>query len=88
VTEVLSSDPDDEACLYTAGAVFKGEDLERLVRPRLTDRPVRLQWHRMYQGMTEQSHPDRDLHEEIHEAAGGGGSDRADRQRWRICWGG
>ncbi len=36
-------------------------DMIAFLRPRLTDRPVRVLWHRLYQSLMEKTHPDYDL---------------------------
>lgn len=53
--------PDDEAVLRAVLNVLRPEDSLALLDSRIGDRPVRVEWHRAYQTMSERFRPDVDL---------------------------
>ena len=61
VRRMVRTDPDDAESLYWLVAVLKQDDLLNELKRRLGDRPVRVEWHRMYQATQEALHPDVDL---------------------------
>jgi tetratricopeptide (TPR) repeat protein len=61
VVRLLRLEPDDALLVRWVAAIFPPAEALELIRPRLADRPVRIEWHRAYQTVTERTEPDRDL---------------------------
>lgn len=51
----------DLLAMSLLGEFLKPEEWMAEIRPRLKDRPLRLEWHRFYQNTMEREHPDYDL---------------------------
>lgn len=58
---LLRLDPDDVLALSWLTTVLPPAEAIAFVRPRLADRPVRVEWHRVYQTLVEQAEPDTDM---------------------------
>jgi hypothetical protein len=57
----LALDPDDRLTFYWLINQLPRAEAIAYLTPRLADRPVRVDWHRTYQGLMELEHPDKDL---------------------------
>ena len=56
--------PEDSYILYWVLGNLKPADALALLKPRLADRPLRVEWHRAYQSTMEKEHPEQDLRPE------------------------
>lgn len=57
-------EPENSTALFELSAYLKPETFVAIIRPGLDARPVRVDWHRLYQGYTETLEPDKDLQQE------------------------
>jgi tetratricopeptide (TPR) repeat protein len=61
---LLDRNPEDSVALAYLVSLLGEEERLALLRSRLGDRPLRVDWHRAYQILIETDHPDRDLRPE------------------------
>src|SRR5205823_2822914 len=57
----LQLNPDDSIALGFVGTQLTPNDMVEFTRPRLADRPIRIEWHRVYQSVMEVAQPNADL---------------------------
>jgi tetratricopeptide (TPR) repeat protein len=60
----IQLNPDDELALTFLASLLPPNQMIEYLRVRLADRPVRVEWHRIYQSMLEVAEPDKDLRPE------------------------
>jgi len=58
---LLQLNPNDELALTFLSSIVPQDQMIEHVRPRLADRPVRVEWHRIYQSLMEVTSPEKDL---------------------------
>ncbi|MFC1671547.1 tetratricopeptide repeat protein [Planctomycetota bacterium] len=61
---ILTFDPGTDSCLYALSGLLAGQDYIAFLKPGLDERPIRVNWHRMYQTTTEIVSRDYDLESE------------------------
>ena len=59
--KLLLLDPGETMFLYWLSALLPPEEAITFVEPRLADRPILVEWHRVYQTLMERAHPETDL---------------------------
>lgn len=57
-------EPDELLWLYALSAELQPKELKAFLEPRLSDRPIRVDWHRIYQSVVESIEPGRNLEAE------------------------
>jgi hypothetical protein len=60
----VALDPDDDYALTWLVNMLPPEEALTLLRPGLKERPIKVEWHRLYQALMEENHPDQDLVEQ------------------------
>jgi hypothetical protein len=65
----LRFDPNDGLILYWLVAKLKDDEAFEFLRPGLTVRPLRIEWHRAYQSRMDIAHPETDLRPEYQRLA-------------------
>lgn len=58
---LLRLDPHDTSVLYWLTGRLSAEESLKFVETRLDDRPILVEWHRLYQAQMERAHPETDL---------------------------
>jgi tetratricopeptide (TPR) repeat protein len=58
---VLQLDPGNSLMLFWLATRLPPEEVIKFVEPRLDDKPLLVDWHRIYQGQMERTHPETDL---------------------------
>lgn len=61
---LIQLNPDDELALMFLASHLPQNQMLDYLRPRLADRPVRVEWHRIYQSLMEVAEPDKDIRPE------------------------